>query len=288
MSGLVTPLLWKLNYMELVAYLHGEAIYDRLHQGESVDQTLNCQLLDTIADSSRHAKSIVCVGLAAGAIAINVAPIAALAYTPEIALVQDLLTRRGFNPGQIDGVKGDSTIEAIMAAQVFYGLEADGVIGGSTLAALQQDTYEAGIPPVTPEDPSPTTGSDAVKNVQQLLSDRGFYGGAIDGIKGAMTEEAIILAQKTYGLIADGVAGSLTIAALEADTVSGYSPITGDVVYSSVREGQILLSDLGFYDGEIDGIQGSKTTAAIKDAQSYYGLTVDGILGTETLSALQA
>ncbi|NUN65930.1 peptidoglycan-binding protein [Pseudanabaena biceps] len=274
--------------MELVAYLHSETICERLHQGESVDQTLNCQLLDAIADSSRHAKSIVCVGLAAGAIAMNVAPIAAFAYTPEIALVQDLLARRGFNPGQIDGVKGDSTIEAIRAAQVFYGLEADGVVGTSTLAALQEDTYEIGTTPATPEAPAPETSSDAVKNVQQLLSDRGFYGGAIDGIKGAMTEEAIFLAQKTYGLIADGVAGSLTIAALEADTFGGYSAQTGDAVYSSVREGQVLLSDLGFYKGEIDGIQGSKTTAAIKAAQSYYGLTVDGVLGSETLSALQA
>lgn len=269
--------------MELVAYLHSETICERLYQGESVDQALDCQLLDSIANSSRYAKSVLCVGLATGMVAINMAP-AAYAYVPEIALVQDLLARRGFNPGKTDGVKGENTTEAIIAAQTFYGLEADGVIGSETLAALQNDSYE--IDGSEPEEiTAPATSTEAVKNLQQLLSDRGFYGGEIDGIAGAMTTEAIVLAQKTYGLIADGVAGSITIAALEADQYStgGSTPANG-----SLEEGQTLLSELGFYEGAVDGIQGSLTTAAIKEAQAFYGLTVDGILGEQTLAALRA
>ena len=35
--------------MELVAYLHSEVLCERLQQGESIDQTLDCQLLDSIA-----------------------------------------------------------------------------------------------------------------------------------------------------------------------------------------------------------------------------------------------
>ena len=268
--------------MELVAYLHSETICERLHQGESVDQALDCQLLNSIAHSSRYAKSALCVGLATGMIAINMAP-AAYAYVPEIALVQNLLARRGFNPGATDGVKGESTTEAIIAAQTFYGLSADGVIGAETLAALQSDPYE--VDGSEAEKPTnPINSTDAVKNLQQLLSDRGFYGGEIDGISGAMTKEAIVLAQKTYGLIADGVAGSITIAALEADQYS----INPTPAIGSLEEGQTLLSELGFYEGAVDGIQGSLTTAAIKEAQAFYGLTVDGILGNQTLAALRA
>jgi peptidoglycan hydrolase-like protein with peptidoglycan-binding domain len=48
------------------------------------------------------------------------------------------------------------------------------------------------------------------------------------------------------------------------------------------------LSNLGFYEGEVDGIQGSKTTAAIKKAQAFYGLNVDGVIGSRTLAALQS
>ncbi len=283
--------------MELVAYLHSEMLCERLQQGESIDRDLDCQLIESIAKSSHHAKSVLCVGLAAGAIAMNVNPIAAFAYTPEIASIQQLLARRGFNPGAIDGIKGANTTEAIIAAQTFYKLEADGVIGSKTLAALQADTYESNAPveatPVSlPNDTNANANpTDKIKNVQQLLSDRGFYGGEIDGISGPMTQEAIVLAQKTYGLIADGVAGSLTIAALEAG--SNYVPVSyqdpsSNISDGSIAEGQKLLSSLGFYDGAIDGIQGSRTTAAIKKAQTLYGLTVDGILGSQTLAALKS
>ena len=283
--------------MELVAYLHSEMLCDRLQQGENIDQNLDCQLLDTIAQSSHHAKSVLCMGLAASAIAINAMPIAAFAYTPKIASIQELLARRGFDPGSIDGVKGSSTTEAIIAAQTFYKLEADGVIGSKTLAALQSDFYEdRGISLATPsEAANPSNKSDAIMNLQQLLSDRGFYGGAIDGISGSMTKEAIILAQKTYGLTADGVAGSLTLAALEVGSNNvvpiGYkepSNISDGLSNNSIAEGQRLLSRLGFYEGAIDGVQGSKTTAAIKKAQTLYGLPVDGVLGSQTLRALQS
>jgi peptidoglycan hydrolase-like protein with peptidoglycan-binding domain len=285
--------------MELVAYLHSEMLCERLQQGESIDQTLDCQLLDTIAQSSRHAKSVLCVGLAAGTIAINAMPIAAFAFTPEVASIQQLLARRGFNPSAIDGVKGAATTEAIIAAQTFYKLNADGAIGAQTLAALESDTYEANVSveatpvKVTPIEATPVANSDsksdAVKNVQQLLSDRGFYGGEIDGVSGPMTQEAIILAQKTYGLVADGVAGSLTIAALEAG--SNYVPMSNSVVSNksdSIKNLQQLLSDRGFYGGAIDGVSGPMTQEAIILAQKTYGLATDGVAGSQTLAALES
>jgi peptidoglycan hydrolase-like protein with peptidoglycan-binding domain len=52
--------------------------------------------------------------------------------------------------------------------------------------------------------------------LQNLLADRGFYTGAITGVRGPRTKDAIIAAQKAYGLTPDGIAGAKTIAALEA------------------------------------------------------------------------
>jgi peptidoglycan hydrolase-like protein with peptidoglycan-binding domain len=290
--------------MEIAAYLHAEAICELLQQGESIEQNLDCQMLTAIASSSRHAKSMLCIGLAATAIAINTMPSAAFAYISEVAAVQELLVRRGFNPGAIDGIHGTATTDAIIAAQIFYGLEADGVLGAATFAALESDAYEAvassnADTATTVSSSDCTCGSDSVINLQQLLSDRGFYSGAIDGINGPMTREAVILAQNSYGIIADGVAGSLTIAALEADTNSAatnnpsyqeasFVTTSSEAHDERVREGQILMAELGFYDGAIDGIQGAKTTAAIIEAQALYGLPINGVLNNQTLAALQS
>ncbi len=48
---------------------------------------------------------------------------------------------------------------------------------------------------------------------------------------------------------------------------------------------QRLLS-WGYYGGDVDGIYGSATVAAVKKFQQKNGLKVDGVAGSETLSAL--
>lgn len=53
-----------------------------------------------------------------------------------------------------------------------------------------------------------------------------------------------------------------------------------------VRQIQDKLKRWGYYNGNVDGIYGSQTTAAVKDFQKKNGLTVDGIAGTQTLAAM--
>ncbi len=53
-----------------------------------------------------------------------------------------------------------------------------------------------------------------------------------------------------------------------------------------VRQIQTKLKNWGYYDGAVDGIFGSKTTAAVKDFQRKNGLTADGIAGPATLAAM--
>ncbi len=55
---------------------------------------------------------------------------------------------------------------------------------------------------------------------------------------------------------------------------------------SKVKEIQRKLNELGFSVGNVDGIFGSKTLAAVKNFQKSRGLTVDGIVGTNTAKAL--
>ncbi|MEI6063895.1 MAG: peptidoglycan-binding protein, partial [Pseudanabaena sp. ELA748] len=131
----------------------------------------------------------------------------------DVLALQELLAKRGFYNGAIDGIKGSQTSTAIASAQKAYGLVIDGIAGAKTIAALQSDAKPA---PKNTTQAANTANDDGVANLQNLLTDRGFYNGPITGVLGSRTKEAIIAAQKAYGLTADGVAGSRTIAALES------------------------------------------------------------------------
>lgn len=53
-----------------------------------------------------------------------------------------------------------------------------------------------------------------------------------------------------------------------------------------VRQIQQVLKEKGYYDGNVDGIYGTKTKNAVTKFQKDNGLRVDGIAGNETLKAL--
>ena len=55
----------------------------------------------------------------------------------------------------------------------------------------------------------------------------------------------------------------------------------------NVKIVQKLLSEAGFYNGDIDGIFGNETLNAVKAYQFSKGLLVDGVVGEETLKFLK-
>jgi peptidoglycan hydrolase-like protein with peptidoglycan-binding domain len=203
--------------------------------------------------------------------------------------LQKLLADRGFYNGAVDGLMGDQTRTAIIAAQKAYSLNPDGIAGQQTLAALESDGVNA---IKEKEAPSNTKNkSDEIANLQELLQKRGFYNGAVDGIMGDQTRTAIIAAQKSYGLTADGIAGPQTISALESGsstvTKSESATASESATDKDIAALQQLLAKRGFYQGAVDGIRGKQTDAAIAAAQKAYGLTVDGIAGSQTIAALE-
>lgn len=85
---------------------------------------------------------------------------------------------------------------------------------------------------------------------------------------------------------------SLTVlAAILCGIVLSCSPVqetlsrVGSTGYE-VRRIQTALQKHGYYGGEIDGVYGSQTEAAVREFQRREGLTVDGICGSQTLRAL--
>ena len=67
-----------------------------------------------------------------------------------------------------------------------------------------------------------------------------------------------------------------------ADAATYKQGSTGSVVTKIQQK----LYNWGYYSGSVDGVYGSKTTAAVKYFQRTNGLTVDGKCGPQTLSAL--
>ena len=55
---------------------------------------------------------------------------------------------------------------------------------------------------------------------------------------------------------------------------------------NEVRQIQTKLKNWGYYNGNVDGVYGSKTLAAVKYFQSKNGLSVDGVAGPKTLAAM--
>lgn len=55
---------------------------------------------------------------------------------------------------------------------------------------------------------------------------------------------------------------------------------------SMVTQIQKKLKDWGYYNGEVDGVFGSRTEKAVISFQRKNGLTADGVVGSKTLSAL--
>lgn len=70
-----------------------------------------------------------------------------------------------------------------------------------------------------------STGSD-VKTIQTKLKSWGYYTGAVDGIFGSKTLQAVKSFQKTNGLTVDGIVGAKTAAAMGI-TLSGSSTSSG-------------------------------------------------------------
>lgn len=67
-----------------------------------------------------------------------------------------------------------------------------------------------------------STGSQ-VSEIQSRLKNWGYYNGAVDGIFGTQTRDAVIKFQKKNGLTPDGIVGSKTLAALGISEKTSYS-----------------------------------------------------------------
>jgi peptidoglycan hydrolase-like protein with peptidoglycan-binding domain len=119
-----------------------------------------------------------------------------------IQAVQDHLRRAGTYNGAVDGVWGPDSLAALQQFQSSHQLQVTGQLNQATVTALGLDpasllgTQQA-VEPVPPAD---TLRPSSVRLVQERLKALGFYTGAVDGVWGQSTANAISQFQQNRGL----------------------------------------------------------------------------------------
>lgn len=151
----------------------------------------------------------------------------------------------------------------------------------------------------------------AVKTLQSRLRALGYSVGAVDGIFGSQTDSAVRAFQRRKRLVADGIVGAKTWAALgttststsgtgstsggsstagsTSSTTSGTTPTlkTGSSGSAVIRLQKALRAN-GYWLSGVDGKYGQTTQQAVMAVQKYHGLTRDGICGPATWRAVKA
>ncbi len=208
--------------------------------------------------------------------------------------LQQRLMDLGYYASRLDGVYLEDDITAVRAFQKANNLAVDGKAGYNTQSVLYSDSAIRGsaivVPGMTMRYGS--EGSD-VTALQTRLIELGYLTGLADGKFGLLTKTGLIAFQKANNLIADGVAGAKTQAALYATavvkkTVEASSSLKEGMSGTSVKDLQTRLIALGYLSGTADGTFGSKTSMALMEFQKRNSLTADGIAGALTLAKLNS
>lgn len=184
--------------------------------------------------------------------------------------------------GSVLGIDSDA-----VDLNVFYGLESDltkfinGTGSANDVVIVNNNLY--------PILQFGDTGEE-VRILQKLLAKSGVCAGKIDGIFGNTTKNAVINFQTKKALVVDGIAGPITMNALNKEVENNFQSVHSLLAFGSTGEDvkilQVLLDSIGYSAGIIDGIFGVKTKEAVTAFQSANGLDQDGIVGVKTWSVI--
>ncbi len=157
-----------------------------------------------------------------------------------VSRLQSLLLAQGLSPGPIDGVFGAKTEAAVRFFQAQKGLPITGVVDVNTWYALGVD---CGVAPIIPPQEyfcprlKLNSTGPAVRFLQQLLQQAGYYKGTIDGQYDARTRRAVRRFQRDKGLPVTGRMDRDTWEAMGVRCFDEPKPPTGAPIDTKVGKG---------------------------------------------------
>ncbi|MGI2905330.1 peptidoglycan-binding domain-containing protein [Tolypothrix sp. VBCCA 56010] len=211
----------------------------------------------------------------------------------DVRNTQSCLKKLGYFKGPVTGKFASLTQKAVIGFQRANRLPADGVVGISTLASLQQACQA--------RNPGGNVGNQSgdlrqgsrgarVSKLQQDLRQLGYFYGPVSGYFGSDTQQAVIRFQQASGLRADGVVGSRTIQAILIRRGEGeggeYPVLSENSSGPAVTRLQQLLQQAGYFNTNPTGRFGSITRDALIAFQRNAGLPANGVANRQTWDAL--
>ncbi len=133
--------------------------------------------------------------------------------TDYVTALQTDLRDAGYYTGEIDGIYGPETIQAVQQLQKDAGLPETGLVDPATQVALAATLGQR--------------NSAQVGALQGILISAGYYDGTVDGVWSPAVEEALKSLQTDLGVEATGVVDAATLRAFEAALAeAGQPPVT--------------------------------------------------------------
>ena len=213
---------------------------------------------------------------------------------PQVTAIQQSLRLLGYNNVSATGYYDQQTASAVRQFQRSQRLKADGIVGSRTQSALFQRVAQGqfvpqsqnfGLPGNINLLPYPqANGNSDIVLLQELLRNRGFYYGQINGVLNPETEQALQRFQQSYGLNVNNNIVQPIPQNFNAN--SNFNNLLPGNLSNNTFAIQQRLRELGLYNGQIDGIFGTETNLALRRFQASIGLYADGFPGPDTLRAL--
>jgi peptidoglycan hydrolase-like protein with peptidoglycan-binding domain len=195
----------------------------------------------------------------------------------QIRVLQERLRVAGYYYGNSTGVFGTITQDAVKRFQQAYNLESDGIVGPATLRRLPPIGIGYGEEnpqrQIDPDKLSLGDRGEVVRVLQEQLIKAGYLEGEPNGYYGPYTADAVRRFQRANYLSASGIAGPTTRAKLYS--LVNINPNSSQEF--NVLEIQRRLRVRGFYKGQLNGVLGSDTKRAIKQAQEFYGISLNDV-----------
>lgn len=204
-----------------------------------------------------------------------------------VTALQQSLTEAGYFARTADGEYGSATKKAVELFQKEHGLPVTGTADEETQRQIQKEKGEKGREGGGILLSEGNHGTD-VEECQRLLAVGGYLSGPVDGMYGPATTEAVQVFQRNEKLPVSGCIDRKTMDRLKqnkGNSANGRTLARGDRG-EAVRKVQRLLQNGGYLSGEIDGVYGGQTEAAVCAFQKEQGLTVTGAVDPQTENRL--
>ena len=193
--------------------------------------------------------------------------------------VEEELSRRGYNTGQVDGVVDGATQTAIRTYQSDAGVAIDGKVDAELLASLRTAPQET------------MARREMIGQIQTELNRLGYNAGPADGTFGPSTRRAIVTYQSDMDMAVTGEASERLLTDLRDTDRRGAGNDEDDddtmAPAELVQQIEDELTRLGWDVGTPDREWGAKSRNAAREFQTKIDVPADGVADRELLTQLQ-